>query len=145
MNELVPHDNADTVGCTVAAAIPLSLIEVVFETEPWAAVSVTVWDDDTDATLAVKFTLVAPEGTVTDAGTLSEVLLLERLTVTPALVAAELMVTVQLSVPAPLIDELAQLNPVSDAVAWEEPLPCSLIQPDVLFVLISAVILSSPL
>lgn len=41
VNELVPQDKAVTVGSTVEA-VPLRLIDVDFEAEPWVAVSVTV-------------------------------------------------------------------------------------------------------
>lgn len=144
VNELLWQETAATVGCTTEAVVPIKLIDVVLALEPSDAVRVTVCDDDTDATLAAKPTLVAPEGTTTETGTLIEELLLASLTETPELVAGALMLTVQLSVPAPLIDELAQLSPVSEAVAWVEPLPCSLIQPDVVLVLLIAVTAISP-
>ena len=63
--------------------------------------------------VAVKLALVAPEATVTDEGTVTAVLLLERLTAWPPLGAAALSVAVQLSVPAPVIDPLVQLSPLT--------------------------------
>ena len=119
VNELFPQDKAVTVGETLDPApidvVPFSVMDVVFEAESYVAVSVTVCADAMDATFAAKFALVAPEGMVTAAGTLIELLLLARLTVIPALVAAVLMVTVQLSVPAALIEVFAQLSPAIDS------------------------------
>jgi hypothetical protein len=48
------------------------------------------------AALALKFAVVAPAATVTEAGTVSEVLLLASVTLTPPVGAAELKTTVQL-------------------------------------------------
>jgi hypothetical protein len=63
--------------------------------------------------VAVKFALVAPAATVTLLGTVSEALLLASFTANPPLAAAAFNVTVQLSVPAPAIDPLAQPIPLS--------------------------------
>jgi hypothetical protein len=60
----------------------------------------------------VKLALEAPAATVTEDGTFTSVLLLERLTARPPLPAALFSVTVQLSVAAPVIEELAQLTAV---------------------------------
>ena len=57
---------------------------------------------------AEKPTLAAPAGIVTEAGTLTAVLLLFRTTLVPPLGAAALRVTVQASVPAPVMDALVQ-------------------------------------
>jgi len=86
---------------------------------PAPAVNVAVCDVLTAAMLAVKLALVAPPATVTDAGTVTAELLLARLTVMPPLPAGELSVTVQASVPAPVIELLAQPSPVN----WEIPVP----------------------
>jgi len=64
VNELPAHDSALIEGDNTAAE-PLRLIEVVFETAPWLAVSVTTCEAVTADTFAVKPALVAPEGTVT--------------------------------------------------------------------------------
>jgi hypothetical protein len=80
----------------------------------------------TEATVAVKLAVVAPAATVTLAGTVTAVLLLARLTLKPLLPAAAFKVTVQLSVPAPVIDPLVQFNAVSAAT----PLPLRLITVD---------------
>jgi hypothetical protein len=61
--------------------------------------------------VAVKLAVVDPAATVTEAGTVTAELLLVRLTVKPPLAAAALSVTVQPSVPAPVIELLLQLNP----------------------------------
>ena len=67
----------------------------------------------TAETVAVKLALVAPAATVTDAGTVTALLLLDRLTAWPPVPAAAFSVTVQASVPAPVIDPLVQLSPLS--------------------------------
>ena len=56
----------------------------------------------------MKPALVALAGTVTEAGTVTAALLLDRLTLNPPLGADLLSVTVHASVPAPVIDEFAQ-------------------------------------
>lgn len=102
---------------------PLRLIEVVLETEPAVAVRVTVCDAETAETVAEKGALVAPEATVTEAGTAMAVLLLARLTTTPDDGAAAESVTVQASFPAPIIDELAQVTEERDGVPEFDPFP----------------------
>ena len=77
---------------------------------PAAAVRVTVWAVVTAETVAVKPMLVAPAGTVADAGTVTALLLLARLTASPPVPAAALSVTVQASVPAPVSEPWLQLN-----------------------------------
>ena len=72
------------------------------------AVRVTVRAVVTEAIVAEKVTLVAVAGTVTVAGRVTARLLLERLTLSPPLPAAELRVTVQASVPDPVIEALMQ-------------------------------------
>ena len=61
-------------------------------------------------TVAENPALVAPDGTVTDAGTVTILLLLARLTANPALDAAPFRVTVQLSVPEADMDPFAQFR-----------------------------------
>jgi len=123
VSELAAHDTAPTVG-EMFDAEPFTLIEVVFDTVPWVAISVTVCEVVTADTLLTKLALVAPAATVTEEGTVITLLLLARVTDTPVEGAAEVRVTVQLSVPAPIIEELAHFSP--DNVAEEAPLPCSL-------------------
>ena len=81
----------------------------------------------TEVTVAVKLAVVAPAATVTDAGTVTAVLLLARLTMSPPLAAAALNVTVQLSVPAPVNDPLVQLSPLNTGT----PVPLRLITVEV--------------
>jgi hypothetical protein len=70
---------------------------------------------------------VAPGATVTVAGTVTAELLLARLTANPPLAAATFSVTVQLSVPAPVIDPLVQLSPLNTGT----PVPLRLIKVEV--------------
>ncbi len=82
----------------------------VFDTLPELAVRVAVCAVLTEETVAVKLVVVEPAATVTEAGTVTDELLLARLTVKPPLGAAALSATVQESVPAPVIDPLTQLS-----------------------------------
>ena len=123
---LLAHVNALNEGETVDPD-PLSLIEVVLETEPALAVRVTVCEAVTAETAAANGALVAPDATVTDAGTVTAVLLLARFTTMPVEGAAAVSVTVQLSVPAAIIDELVQLTMERDGVPEFDPFPCSFI------------------
>lgn len=72
------------------------------------AVSVTVCALETAETVAEKLALAAPAATVTEDGTEAAELLLARATASPPLEAAVFSVTVQVSVPEPVIDELVQ-------------------------------------
>lgn len=85
----------------------------VSTTPPALAVSVTLWADVTATAVAVKLALLAPAGTVTEVGTVTALLLLVILTTNPTEVAVPLSVTVQLSAPAPVNEEFAQLNVLS--------------------------------
>jgi hypothetical protein len=80
----------------------------ISETAPTVAVSVAACAVATEDTVAVNPALVAFAGTVTVAGTDTAVLLLDRLTLRPLLGAAALSVTVQASVPEPVMDALLQ-------------------------------------
>ena len=96
----------------------------VFDTPPVLAVRVTDCAVVTEVTVAVNPALVALAGTTTVAGTVTAALLLLSPTLTPPLPAAELSVTVQLSLPAPVSDALLQdteLNVPAAAV----PVPLS--------------------
>jgi len=81
----------------------------------------------TEDTVAVKLAVVAPAATVTLAGTTTAALLLARLKAKPPLGAAAFSVTVQLSVPAPVIDPLVQVRPLSTGT----PVPLKLTTVDV--------------
>jgi hypothetical protein len=89
---------------------------------PALAVSVAVCVVPTEDTVAVKLALVALAGTVTVAGIVTAVLLLERFTLSPPLPAAAFSVTVQESVPAPVIDALPQESPLN-VPATASPVP----------------------
>ena len=95
------------VNCEPAAAA-FSCKAKVLETLPALAVRVTACAVVTEDTVAVNPALVALAGTTTVAGTATAALLLARLTLKPALPAATARVTVQLSLPDPVIDALLQ-------------------------------------
>ena len=82
----------------------------VFDTLPALAVRVAVCAVLTEVTVAVKVALLALAFTSTEVGTVTAPLLLARRTVNPPLAAAPFSFTVQLSVPAPVIDGLLQLS-----------------------------------
>jgi hypothetical protein len=84
----------------------------VWETPSAFAVSVAVCAVETAEEVAVKLALVAPAATVTDAGTVTAELLLAKATVNPP-AAAAFRVTVQASVCAPVMEEVAQETAVS--------------------------------
>jgi hypothetical protein len=100
----------------------------VFDAPPALAVKVTAAPELTEDTVAVKLAVVELAGTVTDVGTVTAVSLLARLTANPPVAAAAFRVTVQLSVPAPVIDPLVQVSPVSTGT----PVPLRLIAVEVL-------------
>jgi len=80
---------------------------------PALAVSVAACAEFTGDTFAVKFALLAPAATVTEAGTFTNALLLERATTNPPLAAAAFSVAVQLSVPDPVNERLVQVSPLN--------------------------------
>nr|WP_239461260.1 hypothetical protein [Occallatibacter savannae] len=129
--ETVPNASEVTLrlseGVPTAELDPLSCIEADLDVEPWVAVRVTVCEAVTAATVAGKVALVAPGDTVRDAGTETAALLLAKVTASPVLGAAPLKLTKQLSVPAPIMEELEQLKPESEGVPEFEPFPCSLV------------------
>jgi hypothetical protein len=86
----------------------------VLETPPALAVRVTACPVVTDDTVAVNPALLALAGTTTVAGTVTAALLLARDTLKPPLPAAPLSVTVQASLPDPVIDALLQESALSN-------------------------------
>lgn len=76
---------------------------------------VAVCEVETAATEAENAADVEPEATVTDAGTVTELLLLERVTAMPPIGAAAFRLTVQVSVAAPVMDPFAQVRPLRAA------------------------------
>jgi hypothetical protein len=99
----------------------------VFATLLALAVRVTVCAVLTVVTVAVKPAEVDPAATVTEAGTVTAELLLARLTVNPPVGAAVFSDTVQLSVPALVIDPLLQVKPLNTGC----PVPLRLIAVEV--------------
>jgi hypothetical protein len=83
---------------------------------PALAPSVTALAVVTDDAVAVNVALVAPAATVTEAGTVTALLLLDKSTVIPPLPAAVLSVTEQESVPEPVKDALVQESALNVAV-----------------------------
>ena len=71
------------------------------------------WAVLTEETVAEKLAVLAPAATTTEVGTVTEELLLARLTVKPPVAAAVFSVTVQASVAEPVIDEFAQVMALS--------------------------------
>lgn len=71
---------------------------------------------ETEVTVAMNPALVAPEGTFNDAGTLTALLSLARLTAKPPLPAAALSATVQLSLAEPVIEVWLHDNEFSAGV-----------------------------
>ena len=69
----------------------------------------------TAETVAEKLAVVAPAATVTLAGTVTEALLLARLTLKPPVGAPLVRVAVQVSVAAPVINALLQVKALSVA------------------------------
>jgi hypothetical protein len=109
--ELTPSVGFDAPSCSAK----------VVETLPALADSVAVVAVVTAFTVAIKLPLLVPPANATLTGTVTAELLLARLTENPLLGAAVFSVTVQLSVPAPEIDPLEQLSPVSTGT----PVPLS--------------------
>ncbi len=108
----LPKDKLDELTLSVGTAGPSDRAKVSV-TLPALAVRVTVWAVVTEETVAVKAAVVAPAATVTVAGRVTDELLLARFTVNPPVAAAAFRVTVQLSVPAPVIEPLVQLSALS--------------------------------
>ena len=97
-----------------------------------AAVKVAACAVVTAAMVAEKVVLVALAGTVTMAGRVTAALLLESLMPSPPLPAGALRVTVQSSVPEPVIEPLAQESALSvpGAIGATVPVPLRLITAD---------------
>jgi hypothetical protein len=113
-------------SAAVAAVATLSSRSKFWEVPPALAVNMTAWADETAATVAEKLAVVAPASTLTDAGTVTAALLLDRLTVVPPLAAAALRVTVQESDAGPATELLVQLKALK-ADALVAPVPLRLI------------------
>ena len=118
-----PLVQLSSLSCCCGALVAPRLMLVVNDAPPDDAVSVAVCAVETAAIVAVKLALVSPEATVTDDGTVTDALLLVRLTAWPPLGATAVSVAVQLSVPAPVIDPLVQLRDCAETV----PVPLELV------------------
>jgi hypothetical protein len=101
--------NARLAGLMVNVGTPaFNCRAKVLEMPPALAVRVTACAVETDDTVAVNPALLALAGTTTVAGTVTAALPLVRDTLKPPLPAGPLSVTVQASLPAPVIDALLQ-------------------------------------
>jgi hypothetical protein len=98
----------------------------VSETPPAVAVRFTDCEVDTVETVAEKLAVAEPAATVTVVGTVTDVLLLARLTANPPVADGAFRVTAQASVPAPVIEPFEQLIPESTGT----PVPLSPITVD---------------
>ncbi len=83
---------------------------------PSVADSVAVCAVLTQPTVAVKLAPLPPAATLTDAGTTTDRLLLDKATLTPSIGAALLNVTVQTFVPDPVIDELVHERAINPGI-----------------------------
>jgi hypothetical protein len=119
--------NATLVGLIVNVGVAaFNCRAKLLETLPAVAVSVTSCADVTADTVATNPALVAFAGTITVAGKATAALLLARFTLRPPLAAAPVSVTVQLSLPDPVMDPLLQESILNAAVA-AVPVPVRLI------------------
>ncbi len=105
----MPKLKLDALRPSVEAYAPSDSVKV-FELLEVDAVSTAVCAVLTAVAVAVKLALVAPPAICTDGGTVTAVLLLDRFTLIPPVGAAELTVTVQASVPAPVREPVVQLK-----------------------------------
>jgi hypothetical protein len=124
VNEVLAQDNASNAGGSATVVGDESEMETDFLTLPCVAVIVPVCSVLTFNAVAANLTLVAPAGTVTDAGTLIAAMLLDKRTSSPPDGAEMSVTTVQVSVPATSICAVSQLNPLICALL-REPLPCN--------------------
>jgi hypothetical protein len=115
----LPNERLATLTVNAGLAA-LSWMEKFCEVLPEDALMVAVCAVLTEAAVAVKDALVEPAATVTDAGTVTALLLLASVTLAPPLGAAALRVTVQASVPEPVMEALVQL--IEPSVARPVPL-----------------------
>ncbi len=108
----LPNATVEALTASVGTLDPICSAKV-FVLLPALAVNVTLCEVLTELTVAVNPTLVCPAGILIEAGTVTDELLLDRLTTNPPLAAATFNVAVQLSVPAPVMEPLEQVKPAS--------------------------------
>ena len=109
--ELIVRPDVAAFSCSV---VPVDMLLAV-------AVMVALCAVVTADAVAVKAAVVAPLATVTDAGTVTALLLLFRVTVWPPLFAAAVRVTVQASVVAPVSELLLQETALGAGTDWPVP------------------------
>ena len=126
VNDVPAQDRDFSSGPPLLVGAGESVIENDFETPSCEAVIVPVSSELTFDMDAANFTLLAPAGTFTEAGTLTAELLLERCTCIPPDDAAMLVLIVHVSAPDPETWAWSQLSPLISAEPVA-PLPCSLI------------------
>lgn len=102
LKELVEHERL------LRASAGFSCKAKTCETPFAAAVSVAICAEVTAAIVAVKLAVVELAATVTEAGTVAAELLLDKFTLSPPAGAADDSVTVQLSLPEPVMEPLVQ-------------------------------------
>jgi hypothetical protein len=126
---MLPKDRLDEL--ILNAAIPAGAAPNckanVCDTPPALAVTVAVWAELTEETEALKAALVAPAGTITEAGTVTALLSLARVVLIPPAGAGALNAAVQESVAAPVKLAFAQLNELRVGMLTEAPMPLRLI------------------
>lgn len=126
----VPTDtfpNASDVVLSVRAGVAaFSCKAKLFEMEFALADTVAVCDVLTEATVAVNEAVLAPDATVTLAGTVTALVLLARLTLCPADGAGALRLTEQDVEPVPVNELVEHDNPLNETVTLE-PDPLRLI------------------
>jgi hypothetical protein len=103
----LPNDRVDVLMPNVALAV-FNCTEKDFELPFTLAVRVAVWAVPTDDAVTVKLAVIAPAATLTAAGSVTAVFVLDRLTICPPLGAGAFRITLQASVPDPVIDPLLQ-------------------------------------
>ena len=114
--------NARPVELTFSAAVGTFRLSFRLADTPFAVpVRVAVCAVVTAEAVTMKTAVADPLGTVMDAGTVTALLLLERSTVKPPLPAAEVRVTLQDSVTAPVSDVLLQETTLSAGGTWPVP------------------------
>ena len=113
----VPEDVSVTVFVTVVFSAAVPKATLLLPSVSFGVVAFRVSAKElTAVAIAVNAALVDPEAIVTEAGTVTALLLLAKVTVV-AVVAADVSVTVQASVPAPVSDPLLQESALNvDAV-----------------------------
>jgi hypothetical protein len=135
LDELRARPAVAALSCKAAVAVTPFAVAVI------VAVCAVV----TAVTVAVNAAVVDPLATVTDAGTVTELLLLARFTVSPLPVAAEVRTTVQASLAAPVSELLLQATALSAAGAWPVPLrPIVAVPPEGALLLIVTAPVAAP-